>query len=71
MRDLIIILLLVFGLFLPNSRAQDYTQMGLPDGAKYRIGKGTINGNIVFSPDGTRFAVGSSIGVWMYDAHTG
>ena len=69
-RFLIWIVLTSF-LFFSNVYAQNYAQMGLPEGAKHRIGKGTISGNIVFSPDGTRFAVGSSIGIWMYDAHTG
>ena len=33
-------------LFLSNAHAQDDTQMGLPEGAKYRIGKGTLHGGI-------------------------
>lgn len=49
--------------------AEDYTQWALPEGAKVRLGKGTINA-IEYSPDGSRFIVGSSIGVWVYDAHT-
>ena len=51
--------------FIPN-----YTQENLPEGAKVRLGKGSIN-DIQFSPDGTRIAVASSIGIWIYDAHTG
>ena len=47
-----------------------YTSWELPEGAKARLGKGSIN-DIKFSPDGTRFAVATSIGVWMYDANTG
>ena len=58
-------------LFLSNAHAQDDPQMGLPEGAKYRIGKGTLHGGIAYSLDGTRIAVASSIGVWIYDAHTG
>ena len=58
-------------LFLPNVHAQDYTEMGLPEGAKHRIGKGRIHGSLAYSPDGTRIAAASSIGVWIYDAHTG
>ena len=43
-------LLVLFTLFLPNTFAQDYTQWGLPDGAKARLGKGWISGSIaVFS----------------------
>lgn len=57
-------------LFILNGFAQDYTQWHLPDGAKARLGKGTIN-HIVFSSDGTQLAVATSIGVWIYDAQTG
>lgn len=35
-----------------------------------RLGKGRIN-DIKFSPTGSRFAVATSIGIWMYDAQTG
>lgn len=49
---------------------EPYTQMGLPDGAIARFGKGTIS-DIMYSPDGTRFAVTTSIGVWIYDAQSG
>ena len=62
--------LLIVGI-LPNwSFAQDQTQWHFSEGAKMRLGKGRIN-DIKFSPDGRRFAVASSIGIWMYDAHTG
>ena len=41
---LILLTLLIFStLYLPISSAQDYTQWGLPEGAKARIGKGQIN----------------------------
>ncbi|MXV74003.1 PQQ-binding-like beta-propeller repeat protein [Candidatus Poribacteria bacterium] len=50
--------------------AQDYTQFSLPEGAKARLGKGTL-GEIRFSPDGSRLAVSSSVGVWFYDPQTG
>ena len=49
---------------------KDYTQWELPKEAKARLGKGRVN-DIKFTPDGTRFAVGTSIGVWLYDAKTG
>ena len=48
----------------------DYTQWELPEKAKARLGKGWINA-IQFSPDGTQLAVGSGIGVWLYDVNTG
>ena len=62
-------LLILFTLFSLNTFAQDYTQLGLPEGAKARLGKGTIN-EIQYSPDGTRLAVASTIGIWLYDTAT-
>ena len=49
---------------------KDYTQWALPKEAKARLGKGGINA-MQFSPDGTQLAVGSNIGVWLYDVETG
>ena len=49
---------------------EDYTRWGLPDGAKARIGKGTFT-DMQLSPDGTRLAIASSAGVWLYDVSTG
>ena len=48
----------------------DYTKWELPKAAKARLGKGGIN-VLQFSPDGTQIAVGSNIGVWLYDLKTG
>lgn len=45
-------------------------QVGLPNGAKSRLGRGKIN-QVKFFPDGKRLAVVSSIGVWIYDSETG
>ncbi len=64
-------LLFVCVLFVPNSLAQDYTRWRLPEGAKARFGKGGWLIDFDFSPGGTRLAVASSIGIWIYDAHTG
>lgn len=50
--------------------AQDNTQIGLPEGAIARLGKGGIN-VIQFSPDGRQLAVGTSIGVWLYNVQNG
>ena len=47
-----------------------YPQWELPEAAKMRLGKGAINA-IQFSPDGTQLAVGTDIGVWLYDVKTG
>ena len=49
---------------------KDWTQWALPKNAKARLGKGGINA-LQFSPDGTQLAVGSYIGVWLYDVETG
>ena len=49
---------------------KDWTQWELPEKAKARLGKGGIN-VLQFSPDGTQLAVGSNIGVWLYDVETG
>ena len=49
---------------------EPHTQIGLPEGAIARFGKGSIQG-IMYSPDGTQLAVTTSIGVWLYDARTG
>jgi len=62
-------LLLFSMLVTSNSFAQDYTKWKLPEGAKARLGKGKIN-EIQYSPDGTRLAVVSSIGIWLYDVAT-
>ena len=67
---LITILLLAVVLWHANAAAQDYTTWGLPSGATARLGKGEITGNIAFSPDGTRLAVATSIGIWIYDVRT-
>ena len=67
---LYIVCLLISCLLLSNSFAQEYTaRWNLPEGAKARLGRGKLN-NIIFSPDGTRVAVPTSIGIWVYDAHT-
>ncbi len=50
--------------------AQDNTKVGLPEGAIARLGKGGIN-IMRFSPDGTRLAVGTDVGVWLYDVPDG
>ena len=63
------VLLIVLS-FLSDVPAEDYTQWKLPDGAKARYGKGWIN-DIAFSPSGDTVAVATTIGVWIYDVHTG
>ena len=63
-------LYLLSALCLTNTFAQDYTQLNLPEGAKARLGKGVIT-DMQLSPDGTRLAITSTIGVWLYDVNTG
>ena len=59
--------------FDPKQRHIDpahYTEMGLPEGATARLGKGSVN-DMKFSPDNTQLAVATTIGIWIYDANTG
>ena len=52
------------------STAQDNPQIGLPEGAIARIGKGSL-GEVHFSPDGSQLAISTSIGIWFHDPQTG
>ena len=66
-------LLLIGAMFVQEIHAQDYTRWHLPDGALARLGKGgTGQGDrpVAYSPDGTRIAVASGIGIWLYNAVT-
>ncbi len=63
-----VIVLMMSGLGFSNT--ENYPQWHLPKEAKMRLGKGWMR-NIQFSPDGTQLAVGSSMGVWIYDVQTG
>ena len=62
-------LLMLLVLFGPNTPAQEYTQMNLPEGAVARLGKGYVS-EVLYSPNGTLLAVYSSIGIWLYDTTT-
>ena len=53
-----------------DEAVENYAKWELPKEAKARLGKGGIN-VLQFSPDGTQLAVGSNIGVWLYDVETG
>ena len=73
-----IILTLLFAktIFLSMTFAEDYTRWELPEGAKYRLGKGKIDNFVErfpyqFSPGSSKLFVFSSIGVWIYDVQTG
>ena len=61
----ILIVYLIYVTLITSGFAQDDAKVELPEGAITRLGKGGIN-VIQFSPDGTRLAVGTSIGVWLY-----
>ena len=55
------------------AQTQDYSRVNLPDGAIVRLGKGGVSykdRGIAFSPDGSRLAVATSMGIWLYDAET-
>ena len=67
---LIIALLLVSILFSLSGFAQDYMKWGIPGNATFRLGKGQIY-DLKHSPNGDLIAVATSIGVWLYDAHSG
>lgn len=61
-------------LFVQDSVAQDSTRSSLPEGAIARLGQGSLGnresytGSVVFSPDGQRLAVASSIGIYLVSA---
>ena len=56
--------------FKSDETSKNHAHWKLPKAAKARFGKGGIT-TIQFSPDGTLLAVGSNIGVWLYDVETG
>lgn len=68
-RTFLSIFLLFFTILQPII-AQDTPKIGLPEGAIVRLGKGGIN-IMRFSPDGSRLAVGTDVGVWVYDVTDG
>ena len=59
----------IFLLLSGCTQDKDYTQWGLPEGAKLRMGKGRIT-DLKFSPDGRSLAVATSVGIWLYDTET-
>ena len=70
MKILFFITMLCVAGVIPNSLAQDNTQVGLPEGAIARLGKGGIS-VMKFLADETHLAVGTDVGVWIYDTRTG
>lgn len=70
-RDILTILILTFvsAFFLPIVFAQDSHQWRLPESTIEWFGKGRIY-DVKYTPDGTRLAVATAIGIWIYDATT-
>ena len=50
----------------PNGFTEDSTRWRLPEGAKARLGKGSIK-QIAYSPNGMHLAAAGSAGIWIYD----
>ena len=48
---------------------EDVTTWALPEGAIARLGRGNVH-DMAFSPDGQYFAVGTAIGLWLYERPT-
>ena len=48
----------------------DVTTWALPEGAIARLGRGVCFNNMAFSPDGQYLAVGTRVGLWLYELHT-
>lgn len=66
-RDILVILTLI--LFSTFYLPLLFAQSPIPEGAIEWFGKGRIY-DMQYSPDGTRLAVATSLGIWIYDATT-
>ena len=51
------------------ARSKNVTTWALPPGSVARLGQGCVN-DIAFSPDSNRVAVGTPIGLWLYELST-
>ena len=69
MRTLVGTSLSILILISSNGYTQEYTTWGLPEGAKARLGKGEIT-TITFSPDGSKLAAASSVGIFQRRINT-
>ena len=56
--------------YVRRKRLQGKAQVGLPEGAKRRLGKGAIK-DFQYSPDGNYLVAATAVGIWLYDGHTG
>ena len=54
---------------LLNLNDREVATWALPEGAIARLGRGGVS-DMAFSPDGQYFAVGTKIGLWLYDLPT-
>jgi len=66
-RDILAVLILI--LFSTFYLPPLFAQSPIPEGAIEWFGKGRIY-DMQYSPDGTRLAVATSLGIWIYDATT-
>ena len=57
-------------LSVSNTFCDNSATLGLPEGAKLRLGKGFVSA-LAYSPDGHLLAVGSFPGIWLYRTATG
>lgn len=69
-RHIIYCILLLYSVLITYSFAQDNDHTDLSENVITRLGKGRIN-VMQFSPDGKRLAVGTSIGLWLYNVQDG
>jgi len=51
------------------SEIKHAARWALPNKAMTRLGRGTVL-SLVYSPDGNRLAVGTTIGLWLYNVPT-
>ncbi|RKU15912.1 hypothetical protein C6503_13380 [Candidatus Poribacteria bacterium] len=56
--------------YVRYKRSQGKAQVGLPEGAKRRLGKGKIK-DFQYSPDGNYLVAATAVGIWLYDGRTG
>ena len=54
---------------LPSIDGEDVTTWALPEGAIARLGRGSVR-DMAFSPNGHYLAVGTAIGLWLYELST-
>ena len=65
---ILIIICISIGFTQAQNVGSGYTFLSLPEGAIARIGNSQITGrsSITLSPDSTRLAVSTSLGIWIY-----